>query len=121
LRRFRFDELPQMWNVVRGEMSLIGPRPLLASDLDAMRDGGRARSAVRPGITGWAQVNGGHQLSSEEKLALDLWYVANANLKLDLLIVWRTLLMVVLGERREPAAIANARARLGSDSLVMVK
>lgn len=72
LRRVRFDELPQLLNVLVGDMALIGPRPLLAADLDAMPDGGRARSAVRPGITGWAQVNGGHQLTVEEKLALDI-------------------------------------------------
>jgi lipopolysaccharide/colanic/teichoic acid biosynthesis glycosyltransferase len=117
LRRTRFDELPQILNVLAGDMSLIGPRPLLASDLDAMADGGRARSAVRPGITGWAQVNGGHQLTTGEKLTLDLWYAANANLKLDLLILWRTVVMVILGERRQPAVIADARASLAAERL----
>lgn len=121
LRRTRLDELPQLVNVLMGEMSLIGPRPLLASDLDAMPDGGRARSAVRPGITGWAQVNGGHQLTPDEKLALDLWYAANADLKLDLLILWRTVVMVLLGERRQPAVIADARARLGAGGMAHAK
>lgn len=113
LRRTRLDELPQLVNVLAGDMSLIGPRPLLASDLDAMPDGGQARSAVRPGLTGWAQVNGGHQLAPDEKLALDLWYAANADLTLDLLILWRTLVMVIAGERRRPTVIADARASLG--------
>jgi lipopolysaccharide/colanic/teichoic acid biosynthesis glycosyltransferase len=115
LRRLRLDELPQFWNVVRGDMALIGPRPLLASDLDAMGDGGRARSAVRPGVTGWAQVNGGHQLTGEEKLALDLWYAAHADLALDLRILWLTVVMMVRGERRVPTAIARARADAGSE------
>ena len=112
LRRLRVDELPQFWNVLKGDMALIGPRPLLAPDLDAMPDGGRARSSVRPGITGWAQVNGGHQLTPDEKLTLDLWYAANADLKLDLLILWRTCVMIVVGEHRRPAVLAAAEARL---------
>jgi lipopolysaccharide/colanic/teichoic acid biosynthesis glycosyltransferase len=121
LRRVRLDELPQLWNVLVGDMALIGPRPLLAADLDAMPDGGRARSAVRPGITGWAQVNGGHQLTGEEKLALDIWYAANADLKLDLLIVWRTVLMMAFGERRQADAIAHARATLAADWIALAK
>ena len=121
LRRVRLDELPQLWNVLVGDMALIGPRPLLAADLDAMPDGGRARSAVRPGITGWAQVNGGHQLTGEEKLALDIWYAANADLKLDLLIVWRTVLMMAFGERRQADAIADARATLAADWIALAK
>ena len=121
LRRLRVDELPQFWNVLRGDMALIGPRPLLAADLDAMPDGGRARSTVRPGITGWAQVNGGHQLTGDEKLALDLWYAANAGLRLDLRIIWRTLVMMIVGERREPAAIADARSSTVVKPLVIAK
>jgi lipopolysaccharide/colanic/teichoic acid biosynthesis glycosyltransferase len=121
LRRVRLDELPQFWNVLVGDMALIGPRPLLAEDLDAMPDRGRARCAVRPGITGWAQVNGGHQLTGDEKLALDLWYAANASLALDLAILWRTVVMMVVGERRHPAAIADARARAGAEPWAMVK
>ena len=121
LRRLRFDELPQLWNVLIGDMALIGPRPLLAADLDAMPDGGRARAAVRPGITGWAQVNGGHQLTGDEKLALDLWYATNANLRLDLRILWLTLVMMVVGERRQPIAIAAARESVGLDRMAVVK
>jgi len=93
----------------------------LAADLDAMPDGGRARAAVRPGITGWAQVNGGHQLTGDEKLALDLWYATNANLRLDLRILWLTLVMMVVGERRQPIAIAAARESVGLDRMAVVK
>ena len=94
LRRTRLDELPQLLNVLRGEMSFIGPRPLLPRDLP---DRITERIALRPGITGWAQVNGGDRLSVEEKIALDAWYVRHAGLLLDLRIVGRTLKMMLLG------------------------
>lgn len=112
LRRSRVDELPQFWNVLLGDMAIIGPRPLLRADLDAMPDHGRHRSRTRPGITGWAQVNGGHQLSAEEKLALDLYYIENASFALDARIIWRTAMMMLLGEKRNPAAIVAARSRV---------
>ena len=102
LRRTRLDRLPQLCNVLRGEMSLIGPRPLPPHDLP---DRFAERSAIRPGITGWAQVNGGAQLSVEDQIALDAWYVRNAGPLLDLRIVCRTLKMMALGEgldRLEP-------------------
>ena len=114
LRRSRLDELPQLWNVLVGDMAIIGPRPLLAADLNAMPDHGHARSCTRPGITGWAQVNGGHQLSGEEKLALDLWYIENAGPRLDATIVCRTVAMMLMGEKRNEAAIAIAREALAS-------
>jgi lipopolysaccharide/colanic/teichoic acid biosynthesis glycosyltransferase len=95
LRRTRLDELPQLFNVLRGEMSVIGPRPLLACYLP---DQVTERTAVRPGITGWAQVHGGQRLSVEEKIALDNWYLRNAGLWIDLRIVCRTLRMMVLGK-----------------------
>lgn len=109
LRRTRIDELPQLWNVFVGDMSFIGPRPLLARDLDDLPDRGAIRSQLRPGLTGWAQVNGGHQLTTEEKLELDLWYAANANLMLDVRILLQTLRMMAMGEERNPQAIAQAR------------
>ena len=108
LRRTRVDELPQFWNVLIGDMAIIGPRPLIRADLDAMPDRGEARCRTKPGITGWAQVNGGHQLAAREKQALDAWYAQNASLLLDLRIVWRTLAMMLMGERRDENAIAMA-------------
>ncbi len=94
LRRTRLDELPQLVNVLRGDMSFIGPRPLLPRDLP---DRVGERIAIRPGITGWAQVNGGQRLSADEKVALDAWYVRNAGPLLDLRIIGRTLKMMVRG------------------------
>ena len=108
LRRSRLDELPQFINVLAGDMAIIGPRPLVTSDLDAMPDKGHARARTRPGITGWAQVNGGHQLRPDEKLALDLWYTENATLTLDAQIIWRTITMMLLGEKRDEQAITHA-------------
>jgi len=106
LRKCRFDELPQLLNVLVGDMSLIGPRPLLPRDQP--RDP-VVRLSVRPGITGWAQVNGGKLLSAEEKDALDEWYIRNASLWVDLRIIFMTFQCVVQGERRSETAIAAAR------------
>lgn len=108
LRRTRLDELPQFWNVLMGDMAIIGPRPLLATDLDAMPDKGEARCRSRPGITGWAQINGGHQLVPEEKLVLDCYYSEHASLRLDAKIVWRTIVMMLFGEKRDDEAINTA-------------
>lgn len=107
-RRARLDELPQFWNVLVGDMAIIGPRPLLSIDLEAMPDKGEARCRARPGITGWAQVNGGHQLAPEEKLALDRYYIEHASFQLDARIVWRTIMMMLFGEKRDENAIAEA-------------
>jgi sugar transferase EpsL len=95
LRSTSMDELPELWNVIRGEMSLVGPRPLLMEYLPRYtREQGR-RHEVAPGITGWVQVNGRNSLSWEEKFALDVWYVDNRSLALDLKILLRTLAAVV--------------------------
>ena len=107
LRCSRLDELPQLLNVLRGEMSLIGPRPLLPRDLP---DRVTERIAIRPGITGWAQVNGAHRLSVEERTALDSWYVRNAGPLLDLRIVCRTLKMMVFGGEQGRLEPEPARA-----------
>ncbi len=96
MRRLRVDELPQLFNIARGDMCFIGPRPLLARE---QPDAYRARLLVRPGLTGWAQVVGGRDISPEDKAALDVWYVRNASLALDIEIVARTVPMVLLGER----------------------
>lgn len=90
LRNISLDELPEIWNVLKGEMSLVGPRPLLLRYLDRYTPEQARRHEVRPGVTGWAQVNGRNQLSWEEKFALDVWYVDNLSLSLDLKILFLT-------------------------------
>lgn len=98
LRTSSLDELPELWNVLRGDMSLVGPRPLLMEYLPLYNDEQRRRHEVRPGITGWAQVNGRNALSWEEKFELDLWYVENHSLLLDIRIIAATLLKVLQRE-----------------------
>jgi lipopolysaccharide/colanic/teichoic acid biosynthesis glycosyltransferase len=105
LRATRFDEIPQLLNILCGDMSFIGPRPLLLKDQP--RDP-HVRLLVRPGITGWAQVNGGTLVTAEEKDALDIWYIQHACLAVDLVILWRTLVMIVGGEKRATAVIEAA-------------
>ena len=95
LRRTSLDELPTLWNVLRGEMSLVGPRPLLLQYLDRYTPHQRRRHEVPPGITGWAQVNGRNTLSWEEKFDLDVWYVENMSLRTDLAILFRTVIQVL--------------------------
>lgn len=95
LRRTSLDELPELWNVLRGEMSLVGPRPLLMDYLAHYTPEQMRRHDVRPGITGWAQVNGRNALSWEEKFACDLWYVEHRSLRLDLRILWLTVRQVL--------------------------
>lgn len=95
LRATSVDELPELWNVLMGDMSLVGPRPLLMQYLDRYTTRQRRRLEVRPGITGWAQVNGRNALSWEEKFELDVWYVDNRTFLLDLKILMLTVLQVV--------------------------
>lgn len=90
LRRASLDELPQLWNVLKGEMSLVGPRPLLAEYLPKYSPREARRHDVRPGITGWAQVQGRQVLALSERFELDLFYVENRSMILDLRILWRT-------------------------------
>ncbi len=97
LRRTSLDELPNLWNVARGEMSVVGPRPTLTSQVDAYTPRQRGRLAVKPGITGWAQVNGRASLPWPERIELDLWYVEHRSLALDLEILKRTLRSVLSG------------------------
>lgn len=95
LRATSVDELPELWNVLKGDMSLVGPRPLLMQYLDRYTTRQQRRLEVRPGITGWAQVNGRNALSWEEKFELDVWYVDNRTFLLDLKILVLTVLQVV--------------------------
>jgi lipopolysaccharide/colanic/teichoic acid biosynthesis glycosyltransferase len=97
LRRISLDELPNLLNVLHGEMSLIGPRPTLPTQVGQYTPRQRGRLAVKPGITGWAQVNGRASLPWEERIELDLFYIANRSLSLDLKILWRTVAMVLGG------------------------
>ncbi len=90
LRASSLDELPELWNVLKGDMSLVGPRPLLMEYLPLYTPDQARRHEVRPGITGWAQVNGRNALSWEEKFALDVWYVDNQSVWLDIKILWMT-------------------------------
>lgn len=95
LRRTSLDELPQLWNVVRGDMSLIGPRPLMMRYLGRYSPEQFRRHEVLPGISGWAQVNGRNEISWERKFELDVWYVDHVSFLLDLKIVWLTLLKLI--------------------------
>ncbi|MGG1635368.1 sugar transferase [Paenibacillus sp. NRS-1760] len=103
LRKFSLDELLQLINVVRGDLSLVGPRPLLMEYLPLYTEEQARRHQVRPGITGWAQINGRNAISWEEKFALDVWYVENWSILLDLKILFQTFLKVV-----RPEGISNA-------------
>ena len=104
LRRSRLDELPGLFSIVSGAMAFVGPRPLLPETIAGLGERGKARSQVRPGLTGWAQVNGNTLLSLDEKIALDLHYVRHANLGMDVAIILRTIWVMVGGERRTDAA-----------------
>ncbi len=95
LRSTSLDELPELWNVLKGEMSLVGPRPLLMEYLPRYSMEQARRHDVRPGLTGWAQVNGRNALSWEEKFALDLWYVDRQTVWLDIRILWMTAVKVL--------------------------
>ncbi len=95
LRSTSLDELPGLWNVLKGEMSLVGPRPLLMEYLPLYSPEQARRHEVRPGVTGWAQVNGRNAIGWSEKFALDIWYVDNRTMWLDLKIILLTILRVV--------------------------
>lgn len=98
LRRTSLDELPNLWNVVRGEMSIVGPRPTVPAQVARYSERQRGRLEVKPGITGWAQVNGRASLPWSERIELDLYYVDHASLALDLRILARTARMVLSGQ-----------------------
>lgn len=102
LRSTSLDELPSLWSVLKGDMSLVGPRPLLIEYLTFYSDKQSRRHEVRPGITGWAQVNGRNAISWEEKFELDVWYVDNQSLLLDLKILWLTVKKVLARDGISP-------------------
>jgi lipopolysaccharide/colanic/teichoic acid biosynthesis glycosyltransferase len=108
VRRLRLDEIPQVWLILRGDMALVGPRPLLPATIAGFGAAGIERCRVRPGLTGWAQVSGNTALTDTEKLSLDLWYVANRSLALDVRILLETVRVAVLGEVRRPERLAEA-------------
>lgn len=117
LRASSLDELPELWNVLKGDMSLVGPRPLLMDYLPLYSPKQARRHEVRPGVTGWAQVNGRNAITWDEKFTLDVWYVDNQSLWLDLKIIWLTILKVVrregiddaggVGQEKFPGNIKN--------------
>ena len=98
LRFSSLDELPTFWNVLIGQMSLVGPRPLLVKYLDRYIDNQLRRLELKPGLTGWAQINGRNSISWEEKFEYDVWYVDNRSLKLDLIIIFKTIGQVIRGK-----------------------
>ena len=98
LRNSSLDELPELWNVLKGDMSLVGPRPLLKEYLPMYSPEQARRHNVRPGITGWAQVNGRNAISWEEKFKYDVWYVENQSFWLDMRILWMTIKKVIMRE-----------------------
>jgi lipopolysaccharide/colanic/teichoic acid biosynthesis glycosyltransferase len=115
LRASSLDELPELWNVLKGEMSLVGPRPLLMEYLPLYTPEQARRHAVRPGITGWAQVNGRNTISWADKFALDVWYVDHRSLWLDVKILWRTMRKVLVRDGISAAGEATMPKFTGSE------
>jgi lipopolysaccharide/colanic/teichoic acid biosynthesis glycosyltransferase len=116
VRTTSLDELPTLWNVVRGDMSLVGPRPLLARYLERYTPAQARRLEVRPGITGWAQVNGRNALTWEEKFKLDVWYVDHESFTLDLRVLLRTCAQVLAGRGVSAEGHATMPEFFGSET-----
>jgi lipopolysaccharide/colanic/teichoic acid biosynthesis glycosyltransferase len=112
LRRTSLDELPELWNVLRGNMSLVGPRPLLMRYLPFYTEEERIRFTLRPGITGWAQVNGRNEAGWDDRLGKDIWYVRHRSFLLDIKILWMTVAKVV---RREQVIVDAHSTMLNLD------
>lgn len=109
LRKASIDELPQLFNVLKGDMALIGPRPLMPRYLQLYSPEQARRHEVRPGITGWAQVNGRNSITWTEKFKLDVWYVDHCSLWLDIKIIWKTIVNVLTGK-----GIDSGEGKVGS-------
>ena len=105
VRKTSLDEIPQLINVIKGDMSLVGPRPLLTGYVHLYNDFQNRRHEVKPGITGWAQVNGRNAISWDEKFAYDVWYVDHHSFKVDMIIMYKTILKVI---KKEGINAANA-------------
>jgi lipopolysaccharide/colanic/teichoic acid biosynthesis glycosyltransferase len=117
LRSASLDELPGLWNVLKGDMSLVGPRPLLMEYLPLYSVKQARRHEVRPGITGWAQVNGRNALLWEEKFVLDIWYIDNQSLWLDVKILWLTIIRVIVRDGISAEGEATMPRFNGNDPL----
>ncbi|MDN4753736.1 sugar transferase [Porphyromonadaceae bacterium W3.11] len=115
VRKTSIDELPQLWNVLKGDMSFIGPRPLLVQYLPLYSEHQRKRHNVRPGITGWAQVNGRNAISWQQKFEYDVWYVENISLALDLKIVIKTIVKIFKREGINSASSATMEMFKGNN------
>lgn len=116
VRKTSLDELPQLFNVLKGDMSLVGPRPLHVRYLPRYNDFQKRRHEVRPGITGWAQVNGRNAIAWDEKFRLDVWYVDHRSFLLDLRILWMTVLKVLRSEGISAEGQATAEEFMGSST-----
>jgi lipopolysaccharide/colanic/teichoic acid biosynthesis glycosyltransferase len=115
LRSTSLDELPELWNVLKGDMSLVGPRPLLMEYLPLYNSEQARRHQVRPGVTGWAQVNGRNAISWEAKFELDVWYVDNRSLWLDIKILWLTIKKVLVRDGISADGEATMRKFTGNN------
>jgi lipopolysaccharide/colanic/teichoic acid biosynthesis glycosyltransferase len=109
MRRLKLDETPQFLNVIVGEMSLVGPRPCLPLRIESMSLEEKKRFQVPPGLTGWAEVNGNVELTWDEQLLLDLWYVQHASFSLDMKILLKTMGVVLFGSKKNASALLNAK------------
>lgn len=119
LRSLSLDELPELWNIFRGDMSLVGPRPLLVKYLPLYNDEQARRHEVMPGLTGWAQVNGRNLVTWEDKFAMDVWYVDHISFALDLKILWLTVKAVLRREGISAQSSATMEEFQGSEERVL--
>jgi len=109
LRYLRLDEFPELFNILKGDMSLVGPRPTLPEQVLTYNDFQKKRLSIRPGLTGWAQINGNTKLSWEDRILLDIWYIDHWDLLLDIKIIYETIKVVFNGERINPLVLEEAR------------
>ena len=118
LRKYSIDELPQLINVIKGDMSLVGPRPLLKEYLPLYTVDQNVRHQVRPGITGWAQINGRNVISWEEKFKLDTWYVENQTIWLDIKILCKTVMKVLKKDHINRVGHVSTEKFTGTDEVI---